>query len=91
MKRLVGGAAVVALLGATLVSAQAADTSGKRIALSNNYAGNSWRQAMLQSWAEAGKIAIAEQAAGRGRYLHDAGQGSDDPGGAGAEPHPAGL
>jgi ribose transport system substrate-binding protein len=59
MKRLVGGAAVAVLLGATLISAQAADTSGKRIALSNNYAGNSWRQAMLQSWAEAGKTAIA--------------------------------
>jgi ribose transport system substrate-binding protein len=29
-----------------------ADTSDKRIALSNNYAGNSWRQAMLESWAE---------------------------------------
>jgi len=27
-----------------------ADTSGKKIALSNNYAGNSWRQAMLTSW-----------------------------------------
>jgi ribose transport system substrate-binding protein len=27
-----------------------ADTSDKRIALSNNYAGNSWRQAMLRSW-----------------------------------------
>lgn len=27
-----------------------ADTSGARIALSNNYAGNSWRQAMLTSW-----------------------------------------
>jgi ribose transport system substrate-binding protein len=27
-----------------------ADTSGARIALSNNYAGNSWRQAMLESW-----------------------------------------
>ena len=27
-----------------------ADTSGMRIALSNNYAGNSWRQAMLTSW-----------------------------------------
>ena len=30
----------------------AADTSGKRIALSNNYAGNSWRQAMLKSWGK---------------------------------------
>ena len=27
-----------------------ADTSGKRIAFSNNYAGNSWRQAMLKSY-----------------------------------------
>ncbi|OSQ44224.1 ABC transporter substrate-binding protein [Thalassospira sp. MCCC 1A01428] len=27
-----------------------ADTADKRIAFSNNYAGNSWRQAMLQSW-----------------------------------------
>ncbi len=29
-----------------------AETSGARIALSNNYAGNSWRQAMLESWAK---------------------------------------
>ncbi len=35
-----------------------ADTSGKRIALSNNYAGNSWRQAMLRSWEK-----VAGQAA----------------------------
>jgi ribose transport system substrate-binding protein len=27
-----------------------AETSDKKIALSNNYAGNSWRQAMLTSW-----------------------------------------
>ncbi|MDO5604427.1 MAG: ABC transporter substrate-binding protein [Paracoccus sp. (in: a-proteobacteria)] len=31
-------------------SAVSADTADKRIALSNNYAGNSWRQAMLESW-----------------------------------------
>jgi ribose transport system substrate-binding protein len=44
-----------------------ADTSGKRIALSNNYAGNSWRQAMLTSWetvtapaVEAGIVAAAD-------------------------------
>ena len=29
--------------------AQDADTSGKNVALSNNYAGNSWRQAMLRA------------------------------------------
>ncbi|HUG60524.1 MAG TPA: ABC transporter substrate-binding protein [Methylomirabilota bacterium] len=44
-----------------------ADTSDKRIALSNNYAGNSWRQAMLKSWdtvtkpaVEAGTVAAAD-------------------------------
>lgn len=38
--------------GTALAAATAAqaDTSEKRIALSNNYAGNSWRQAMLESW-----------------------------------------
>lgn len=37
-----------------------AETSGKRIALSNNYAGNSWRQAMLKSWEKVGKKAVAD-------------------------------
>lgn len=44
-----------------------AETSDKRIALSNNYAGNSWRQAMLESWdrittkaVEAGIVAEAD-------------------------------
>ena len=38
--------------------ALAADTSGKRVALSNNYAGNSWRQGMLASFDKAGKAAV---------------------------------
>lgn len=37
-----------------------ADTSGKKIALSNNYAGNSWRQAMLTSWDTITKQAVAD-------------------------------
>jgi ribose transport system substrate-binding protein len=37
-----------------------ADTSGARIALSNNYAGNSWRQAMLTSWETITSQAIAD-------------------------------
>ena len=49
---------VFALLAAPL-SAQA-DTSDKRIALSNNYAGNSWRQAMLRSWEKVTKAAVAD-------------------------------
>jgi ribose transport system substrate-binding protein len=44
-----------------------ADTADMRIALSNNYAGNSWRQAMLTSWetitgpaVESGVVAAAD-------------------------------
>lgn len=37
-----------------------ADTSDKRIALSNNYAGNSWRQAMLRSWEKVTGQAVAD-------------------------------
>ncbi|MBK1699122.1 ABC transporter substrate-binding protein [Rhodovibrio salinarum] len=35
------------------------DTSDMRIALSNNYAGNSWRQAMLKSWEENADEAVS--------------------------------
>ncbi len=37
-----------------------ADTADKTIALSNNYAGNSWRQAMLQSWKTVTDKAVAD-------------------------------
>ncbi len=37
-----------------------ADTSHMRVALSNNYAGNSWRQAMLKSWDKITKKAVAD-------------------------------
>lgn len=50
-----------------MAQAGMAETSDKRIALSNNYAGNSWRQAMLESWdritaeaVEAGIVAEAD-------------------------------
>ncbi|MFN0116637.1 MAG: ABC transporter substrate-binding protein [Paracoccaceae bacterium] len=52
--------ATVALVAIGLPVAALADTSGKRIALSNNYAGNSWRQAMLQSWDKVTKQAVAD-------------------------------
>jgi len=52
-------AVAVAAWGAAAPPAWAADTSGKRIAMSNNYAGNSWRQAMLASWQKAGDAAVA--------------------------------
>ena len=42
---------LAAALAALSVAAPAnADTKDKKIALSNNYAGNSWRQSMLKSW-----------------------------------------
>jgi ribose transport system substrate-binding protein len=43
-----------------VVGAAHADTKGKKIALSNNYAGNSWRQAMLKSWDKVTKKAVAD-------------------------------
>ncbi len=47
--------------GLAVLSASAyADTSDKKIALSNNYAGNSWRQAMLKSWDKVTKKAVAD-------------------------------
>ncbi|HEV7275725.1 MAG TPA: ABC transporter substrate-binding protein [Devosiaceae bacterium] len=45
-KSLTLGALTVILASSTAL----AETADKRIALSNNYAGNSWRQAMLTSW-----------------------------------------
>ncbi len=48
--------ASAALACATLPSF--ADTADKKIALSNNYAGNSWRQAMLTSWDTITKPAV---------------------------------
>lgn len=50
--------ASVAVACATLPMTAHADTSAKKIALSNNYAGNSWRQAMLTSWDKITKDAV---------------------------------
>ncbi len=55
-KSLVLSALVLALVSTTAY----ADTSGKRIAFSNNYAGNSWRQAMLNSYDVVTKKAVAD-------------------------------
>lgn len=48
-----------AALAATALPALA-ETSDARIALSNNYAGNSWRQAMLTSWEKITSQAVAD-------------------------------
>ncbi len=49
-------AGTAALIGGGAV----ADTAEKRIALSNNYAANSWRQAMLASWDTVTGKAVAD-------------------------------
>jgi ribose transport system substrate-binding protein len=60
MKRRIEGLALVAVCLAVFAGPAAADTSDKRIALSNNYAGNSWRQAMLRSWDKVTSQAVAD-------------------------------
>ena len=59
MKKLLTTTAIAVALAASAGSAFA-DTSDKRIALSNNYAGNSWRQAMLRSWDKVTKPAVEQ-------------------------------
>jgi ribose transport system substrate-binding protein len=56
MKRMVLLTTALAMAGLPTL----ADTSDKRIALSNNYAGNSWRQAMLTSWETVTGPAVAD-------------------------------
>ena len=57
MKTLLTTTAIAIALAASAGSALA-DTTDKKIALSNNYAGNSWRQAMLRSWDKVTKPAV---------------------------------
>src|SRR5258707_13410151 len=56
--------ALVALGIAAISGSALADTSGKKIAFSNNYAGNSWRQAMLDSYGIVTKKAVADKVVG---------------------------
>ncbi len=51
-------ACTIALAAMLSAGTAIADTKDKRIALSNNYAGNSWRQAMLKSWDKVTKPAV---------------------------------
>ena len=51
---------IVSVLAVAVSTSAFADTAKKKIALSNNYAGNSWRQAMLQSWAKVGGDAVKD-------------------------------
>ncbi len=52
--------ALSALAVILVTSTAYADTSGMKIAFSNNYAGNSWRQAMLKSYAAVTEKAVKD-------------------------------
>jgi ribose transport system substrate-binding protein len=60
MIRTTGLIAAAVVAAGTAATPAAADTADKRIALSNNYAGNSWRQAMLRSWDKVTGPAVEE-------------------------------
>jgi ribose transport system substrate-binding protein len=55
---------LTALAAGLMAGTAVADTSGKKIAFSNNYAGNSWRQAMLKSYDIVTKKAVADKVVG---------------------------
>ncbi|TWF46544.1 ABC transporter substrate-binding protein [Neorhizobium alkalisoli] len=57
IRMMLAASVAVACLGGTAL----ADTASKKIALSNNYAGNSWRQAMLTSWDKITKDTVSKK------------------------------
>src|SRR6201989_1235111 len=62
MKRITYSTALLPILaGIALHGTAHADTKNMRIGFSNNYAGNSWRQAMLKSYDIVTKKAVADK------------------------------
>jgi ribose transport system substrate-binding protein len=64
MSRVTTSLAIAALATGLAAGSAFAATSGKKIAFSNNYAGNSWRQAMLKSYDAVTKRAVADKMVG---------------------------
>src|SRR3984893_13259744 len=65
MKKIIYRTALLPILaGMALIGVAHADTKTARIAFSNNYAGNSWRQAMLKSYDIVTKKAVADKVVG---------------------------
>jgi ribose transport system substrate-binding protein len=60
MLRITAAATAITVVLGLAAGAANADTSKKKIAFSNNYAGNSWRQAMLKSYDAVTKKAVAD-------------------------------
>jgi ribose transport system substrate-binding protein len=61
MSRKISTLALCAAAGALIAGTAHADTSKMKIAFSNNYAGNSWRQAMLKSYDLVTQQAVKDQ------------------------------
>jgi ribose transport system substrate-binding protein len=64
MSRHLSTLALCAAAGALFAVPAHADTSDKKIAFSNNYAGNSWRQAMLKSYDLVTQKAVKDKVVG---------------------------
>ena len=61
MGRMINVLALAGMSAVAMTAASLAETSGKKIAFSNNYAGNSWRQAMLKSYDLVTKKAVTDK------------------------------
>ena len=58
---ILGAVILAALAGPASAQVATGNTSSAKIALSNNYAGNSWRQSMLKSWSDVADVAVKDK------------------------------
>jgi ribose transport system substrate-binding protein len=58
---ILSAAILAALAGPASAQVATGNTSSAKIALSNNYAGNSWRQSMLKSWSDVADVAVKDK------------------------------
>jgi ribose transport system substrate-binding protein len=58
---ILGAVILAALAGPASAQVATGNTSSVKIALSNNYAGNSWRQSMLKSWSDVADVAVKDK------------------------------
>src|SRR5437764_14814920 len=61
LRKTLAYSASIAALALLAAASAAADTSSRKIAFSNNYAGNSWRQAMLKRYDIVYKKPVADK------------------------------
>jgi ribose transport system substrate-binding protein len=92
MKKITYSTALLSILaGIGLVGVAHADTKNSRIAFSNNYAGNSWRQAMLKSYDIVTKKAVADGIVAAADVFTTADKESADTSRPNTEPDSSGL